>query len=403
MMRLVLDGALFSESEMLGSNKNGMIRIAEEVVHECIQFNDVDISFVNTIYSKKYDFYLKKYITNHYPEYTSKILSETPMFSTRYTGFHMLSKYLASLLTLQVKHKDFHAGDIFHSFYYPFPNRILNDNKIKKSITFLDIIALRMNGYSAKLINTTKKIVESIISNFAISISEFSKQDLLNYNRNIQPERVFVAPLAASKQLFYKNDDRTEWNRVKQKYNLPDTYFLSVSSTDKRKNLIHLIKSFSQYLLQEKPKDLYLVLTGNSTYSYSILEKLNISKVVRNKIIITPTHIEERDLAVVYSNALCFFFMSLYEGFGLPVLEAMQCGIPVVTSNVSAIPEVTGNAALLINPTDEIQLCQTMNEVYQNEAMRKKYSTLGLQRASEFSWQKCANDYYKIFQTIASY
>jgi glycosyltransferase involved in cell wall biosynthesis len=395
-----MDGALFSECEMFGSNSYGMVRIAEEVIKELMHRNEFDISFVNTIYSKKYDSFLKLFLENRYPAHRGKILSKTPVLSSSLPGLSILSKYFAKCLSLEVKSTGLDKGDIYHSFYYPFNNIIRNVN-IKKSITYLDIIPLRVKGYNKSMVDITRQVVKSIVSNYAIAISEFSKQDLLDYNNEISADRVFVAPLAASKELFFPNKNREEWVRVKRKYGLPDNYFLTVSSTDIRKNIPHLVKCFSQFVLQEKPQDLFLVLAGNATYSYAILNKLNIDKSVRDKIVISSRYIENEDLSVVYSNALCFFFMSLYEGFGLPVLEAMQCGAPVVTSNVTSLPEVAGNAAITINPKDEMALCNTMNEVYNNEALRAKYAALGIVRANEFSWQKCANDYIEIFKKIA--
>jgi glycosyltransferase involved in cell wall biosynthesis len=401
MIKLIIDGALFSECEMYGSNSYGMVRIAEEVLKELVNYNEFDISFVNTIYSRKYDSFLKSFLENRYPAYRSKILSRTPALSSSLPGLSILSKYFAKCLSLEVKSAGLDKGDIYHSFYYPFNKNIARNANIKKSITYLDIIPLRMKGYNKAMADITRQVVNSIVSNYAISISEFSKQDLLDYNKEISAERVFVAPLAASKELFHPNKNREEWARVKRKYGLPDNYFLTVSSTDLRKNIPHLVKCFSQFMLQEKHHDLFLVLAGNATYSYTLLNKLKIDKAVRDKIVISNRHIENKDLSIVYSNALCFFFMSLYEGFGLPVLEAMQCGVPVVASNVTSLPEVAGNAAILINPKDEMELCNTMNEVYNNEALRVKYAALGIIRANDFSWQKCANDYIAIFKKIA--
>jgi glycosyltransferase involved in cell wall biosynthesis len=401
MIKLVLDGALFSECEMYGSNSYGMVRIAEEVLKELVNYNEFDISFVNTIYSRKYDSFLKLFLESRYPAYRSKILSKVPALSSSLPGISTLSEYFAKFFSLEVKSEDLDKGDIYHSFYYPFNNTARNA-KIKKSITYLDIIPLRLEGYNKKMVNITRRVVDSIVSNYAVSISEFSRQDLLDYNKKIRADRVFVAPLAASRELFFPNKNREDWARVKQKYGLPDNYFLTVSSTDIRKNISHLIKCFNQFVLQEKPRDLFLVLAGNAAYSCFLLSKLNIAKEVRKKIVISDRYIENEDLSVVYSNARCFFFMSLYEGFGLPVLEAMQCGVPVVTSNVSSLPEVAGNAAILINPKDEMELCNTMNEVYNNEALRVKHAALGIDRAKYYSWQKCARDYNEIFKKIAS-
>lgn len=301
---------------------------------------------------------------------------------------------------MEVKVAGVEKHDVFHSFYHPFTRDIQN-RKIKKSITLLDIIALRMGGYPAALVDITERVINSIVPNYAISISEFSKQDLIGYERRVCPERVFVAPLAASPELFFPNKNSAAWQVVKNKYNLPDSYFLSVSSNDRRKNLAHLVRSFSKFVLQEKPPDLYLVLTGNSAYSRFTVDELNIEAAVKKRIIVTERHIDDEDLSAIYSRSLCFFFMSLYEGFGLPVLEAMQCGVPVVASNTTSLPEVVGDAGITLSPTDEDALCGVMNEIYRSTELRDRYSESGLERAKQFSWQRCAEEYASIFKRIA--
>jgi glycosyltransferase involved in cell wall biosynthesis len=264
----------------------------------------------------------------------------------------------------------------------------------------LDIIPLRLEGYTKEIINLTQRIVDSIQENYAISISEYSKQDLLNYNKHIKPENIFVAPLAASPSTFYQNKNVADWQRVQKKYNLPTNYFLCISSSDIRKNIEHLIICFSQFILQEKPNDAHLVIAGNSTHSRTVLDKLNIDKEVRKRIVFPEKFIDESDLAIVYSNALSFFFMSLYEGFGLPALEAMQCGTPTVAANTSSIPEVMGDAGILLSPTDKNSLCETMLQLYNNESLRLNLSQKGIQQASLFSWERTANEYSSIFKMI---
>lgn len=397
--KVVLDGSLFSECEKMGSNRHGMLRLAEDITKNILENKELEVSFANTVYTSEYDKFLRKYISDNYPSYKNKILSKKPFFVSDIPKWRVLLQQLSARFSLEVSIPDLENNDIFHSYYRPFPKSV-QDKKIKKSITFLDIIPLRLGGYSSALIDQTKNIVESVVSNFAIAISEYSKQDLIEYDKRIAPERVFVAPLAASTELFFQNKSNEKWEFVKNKYNLPDNYFLSVSSNDSRKNIPHLIKSFSKFVLQQKLEDLFLVLTGNFNYSHSILDELKIDKKAKEKIFITERHIDDQDLSVIYSNSLCFFFMSLYEGFGLPVLEAMQCGTPVVASNVTSLPEVVGEAGVMLPPADEDALCEVMNKMYLSEELRNKFSKLGLVRAKQFSWQRCANEYAEIFKKI---
>jgi glycosyltransferase involved in cell wall biosynthesis len=399
--KLVIDGSLLAECEMAGTSRGGAHRVAEEVTKKLINIGELEISFANTVYTRQHDEFLRKYISANYPLYASKVISRKPFIASSIPKWGGLLGRLGRGLSLEVKVAGVEKFDVFHSFYHPFPRSIRNKG-IKKSITLLDIIALRMSGYSPALIDVTRKIIDSIVPNFAISISEFSKQDLIDYDRRIRPERVFVAPPAASREKFFQNRNSGAWRAIKDKYKLPDSYFLSVSSNDRRKNLPHLIRSFSKFVLQEKPQDLYLVLTGNSTHGRFTVDELNIKGTARNRIIVTDRHIDDEDLSAIYSHSLCFFFMSLYEGFGLPALEAMQCGVPVVTSNTTSLPEVVGDAGITLSPTDEDALCGVMNEVYHSEELRDRYSRSGLERAKQFSWQRCAEEYTNIFRRIAS-
>ena len=110
-----------------------------------------------------------------------------------------------------------------------------------------------------------------------------------------------------------------------------------------------------------------------------------------SKIILTD-YIEEKHLAKYYSNALCFIYPSLYEGFGLPVLEAMQSGCPVITSNISSLPEVIGDAGIQINPSDDNEMIAAYEKMYFDENFRNNCIQKGLERAKLFSWEKCASE-----------
>ena len=398
-VKVVLDGTLFAECEMQGKNRDGMMRLAEEVTSKLVLNDALDISFANTVYIKEYDAALKRFITEHYPANADKIFAKKPPFFSDLLKYKKLFRTFLSKVPLSPYYSKINEMDVFHSFYYPFPKPV-QKNKIKRSITFLDIIPLRMHGYPSHLIDRTKQVVESIRPNHAISISEFSKQDLLDYDKSIDASQVSVVPLAASRELFYPEKSAEKWKDVKKKYDLPDNYFLCVAGSDIRKNIPHVIKSFSKYVLQEKPADIHLLLTGNAAHNPSLLKQLNIPAEVRSKIYTPQTFIATEDLAAIYSNAICFFFMSKYEGFGLPALEAMQCGTPTVTSDATSLPEVVGDGGIMLPTLDEDMLCDVMSKMYSDAELRKKYSAAGIKRAGEFSWQRCADEYAEIFKSL---
>ena len=398
--KVVLDGTLFAECQMQGSNRDGMMRLTEDITQNLVLDPDLEITFASSLYIHKYDRALKNFIHSHYPKHQDKIFSNSPVYLSNILKWKNLFRTYLSTIPIYPFYKEINNNHVFHSFYYPFSSSVLK-NKIKKSITFLDIIALKIDGYPKDLVQRTKQVVDSIAGNFAISISDYSKQDLLNFDPRIKEENIFVVPLAASKELFYQNKDLNDWETVKNKYALPEKYFLTVAGNDARKNVRTIILAFCNFLEQEKFKDIHLVLAGNNIHNRKMLDELNVSAGLRKHIYISNVFIDSKDLAVLYSNALCFFFISLYEGFGLPALEAMQCGTPTVVSNTTSLPEVVGNAAIQVTPTDINEVSSAMLEIYTNENLRARYAEAGMERAKQFSWQKSADNYSKIFQEIS--
>jgi glycosyltransferase involved in cell wall biosynthesis len=142
-----------------------------------------------------------------------------------------------------------------------------------------------------------------------------------------------------------------------------------------------------------------LVLVGNLGWKYeSIFSELTATEGLRDRIIITG-YVSNEDLAALYSDALFFVFPSLYKGFGLPPLEAMQCGVPVITSNTSSLPEVVGDAGIMVNPNDADALCQAMLNIHGNPLLRAQLSSNALERSKQFSWRKSANETIKAYKT----
>jgi glycosyltransferase involved in cell wall biosynthesis len=164
-----------------------------------------------------------------------------------------------------------------------------------------------------------------------------------------------------------------------------------------RKNIHHVIRCFSKTVLGEEIDDLCLVLVGTKGWDYGkVFEELSRYPALRKRIILTG-YVDFEDLAPLYSGALAFVYPSLYEGFGLPPLEAMKCGTPVITSNTSSLPEVVGDAGTMVSPTDEDALCHAMLEIFRDSALRTRMSERSLARADLFSWEKC------IEETIRAY
>lgn len=291
--------------------------------------------------------------------------------------------------------------DVFHSPYRPLSTSLRQFPHLRRFLTVYDLIAIHspqlMESQDDRL---SQQILDSIDpESWVLTISRATKNDLCNY-LPLDPARVFVTYLAAAPEYFYPSRDETRFAAVRVKYGLPDApYFLCLNTLEPRKNLERVIRAFAGLASQERIKDAYLVLAGARGWSYQeIFRTIERSGVVKDRILVTG-YVANEDLAALYSGALAFVYPSLYEGFGLPPLEAMQCGLPVIASNTSALPEVVGDAGIMVNPYDEDALCQAMFEIYNDSTLRKFLAAKGLARAKHFSWDNCTRatlDAYKV-------
>jgi glycosyltransferase involved in cell wall biosynthesis len=174
-------------------------------------------------------------------------------------------------------------------------------------------------------------------------------------------------------------------------------YILSVGTVQPRKNYGRLIQALA--LLRAANIDIHLVVAGGKGWLedpiYDTIHATNMGDYVH-----FIGFVDEKDLPTLYSGAVCFAFPSLYEGFGLPVLEAMACGTPVVTSNVSSLPEVAGDAALTIDPYNVEELAEALRRVIEDEALRKDLISKGFARAKQFSWDTSARQLIQIYRNL---
>jgi glycosyltransferase involved in cell wall biosynthesis len=231
------------------------------------------------------------------------------------------------------------------------------------------------------------------------TISNHSRDDLCNYADNVDPDRVIVNPLAASSS-FYECRGMEINAAVRKKYGIPPdgNYLLSLGALEKRKNLPVIFDAFEGIMLQEKVKDLTLVLVGHETSCFvDTLRDLPSYRSIRNHVVFTG-FVPDEDLSPLYSNAAAFLFPSLYEGFGLPPLEAMQCGVPVVSSNSSSLPEVVGDAGILVAPCDSEGMAEAVLRILGDVSYREKLSVMSVERARRFSWEGHAETTVKSFK-----
>ncbi|MDR0703900.1 MAG: glycosyltransferase family 4 protein, partial [Planctomycetaceae bacterium] len=211
--------------------------------------------------------------------------------------------------------------------------------------------------------------------------------------------QITVIPLAAN-DCFTVCYDKSKIENVLKKYHVinDSKYIFSVASIDTRKNVDLVLRAFD-LLLNPKdsfgwqvPENLYLVLAGldNGKDLNALHVFKNMPESTRQRIIFTG-YVDDIDLPFLYNGARCFCFMSLYEGFGLPVLEAMQCGVPVITSNTSSLPEVVGNAGIMLDPHDVEGLANAFMRVVSDENLRNEMTAKGLEQAKKFSWERCTD------------
>jgi len=226
-----------------------------------------------------------------------------------------------------------------------------------------------------------------------ISISENTKKDAIELLG--LKTRIDAIPLAAEPSIFYPASS-TVVSSMKKKYGITKKYILSVCTLEPRKNLTALLQAFR---IMQGRRDYQLVLVGMTGWVISDLFKDIASSDVRDNILITG-YVPNSELAPLYTGAELFAFPSLYEGFGLPVLEAMQCGCPVITSNSSSIPEVAGDAAIMVDPEDITGLAASMEKVLKNRAFRDSLARKGLKRSKLFSWEKSARALLQSLETL---
>lgn len=280
--------------------------------------------------------------------------------------------------------KDF---DIYISPFSAPSEEILQAKHLKRFRMIHDVIPILETGklptnrrlWFYRIYNTINK------NDFSVTNSESTRKDVLKYF-NLKEENIKTTLLGADEYFKPTKDDTKE------------KYVFSLCTLGKRKNLIFAIKNFFRFIEKNKINDLKLVLAGVVWDKFKKELTNTIGEFDQSKIEVLG-YVKDEELPKLYSNALMFIYPSLYEGFGLPVLEAMKCGCPVITSNLSSLPEVIAQTGIQINPTNDEELIKAYEKMYYDTFFRELCIERGLIRAKNFSWEKCV---YEIVNFIKS-
>jgi len=228
-----------------------------------------------------------------------------------------------------------------------------------------------------------------------ITVSENSKKDIIRYCR-VHSDKIHVIYNGVDKKFGPIREDLVA--KVKRKYDISSKYILFVGTIDHPgKNVCSLIYACRK-LWEAGKDDFKLVLVGGEGFGYEKIKKM----IDSDKRIRRLGYVEDADLPAIYCGAELFCFLSLYEGFGLPVVEAMACGVPVIVSNCPPLPGIVGVAGIIVRPFDINEISEKINEVLINPMLKGKLRGACLERAKRFSWENAALKTYEVLQSVVS-
>jgi glycosyltransferase involved in cell wall biosynthesis len=293
---------------------------------------------------------------------------------------------------LDISSKVYHY-DIFH---FTNPTDYRKHSGKKTIVTFHDLSSYKWDGWTKE--HTTKKIRERVDEICAatdrfIAVSQFTKDDLVA-TLHLDPEKIDVVYEGVSDD-FYPDKEFTE---TAKKYGIRGDYILYVGQLQERKNVLGLMRSYAA-LSRDIRATCQLVLRGtfrDEAFRGKLMD-LAIELGIQDNLICIDSGVPIGDLRKLYSNALFFTYPSFFEGFGLPVAEALKCGAPVIASNTSSLPEVGGSAAVYVDPENLDAITAAMSDLFSDKEKRNAMRERGLSEVRKFDWKRAAEETVKIY------
>ena len=419
--KLIYDASIIVNAYVNGDiYKTGLYRVSVEILNELLKRDKFDIYLFDVFFrereleqSTKELFKGVKIIETDslwyksiaYPLFNVRDYFRKKEKNTQYPIPKTVYKFLKNIFNLfarSIKYlykkkytftkTNFNENDYYLSTFYPLPKKIDFIKPLKKSIIIHDLISLIHPEYFLNEHNKIlmQEIIESIDDNDkVICVSESTKQDFIKFKPKINKENVKVSYLGSASVFSPESSEKAkELIYKKITISLEEEYFLSVCTLEPRKNLTALLKAYELLIKETDTVVPKLVLSGTYGWkSENLLLKIEeLNRLYPNSVILTG-FVTDYELKLLYSFAKTFVYPSLYEGFGLPVLEAMKCGAPVITSNNSSLKEIGNNTAVLVDAEDYTSIYKAMQSAIGNDNLEKE-SQKSIENASNYTWQK---------------
>lgn len=410
-LNILFDAKILLNYKDKGSSRSGIFSFSYNVFKEFLKREDVNIVLwaeVKNLYAlnllkrdlfpnaklfydlpKKYEkiFKLKYSLDCLWTANLARPFVRKPIALCRLIYENVLNTFFLKNQNKKMNFYDF----FFESFENP-PKAVRKNSQIRCCSVLHDAIPFLFSYMGESFKKGIRKQIELSRSNdLFFCVSENTKRDYCRLFSKLNNKNAFAMLLAANSSFRSLKDDGERF-QVLTKYHVPHKrYIFSLCTLEPRKNLVRAVRCFMTFVQKNHIEDLVWVMGGGHWDSFiKELQKNGVSW--DSKYIVQAGYIDDEDLPVLYSNAEWFVYTSQYEGFGLPPLEAMQCGCPVITSNNSSLPEVVGDAGIMIDWDSDEQHIEAYERYYFNEELRKENSRKGLDRAKQFSWEKTVDE-----------
>lgn len=423
-MKIIFDGSVFRNIENNNISRTGIFFSAYHLFLEMLQDKDIEVLLycdINALYE------IKKYSQNNenFKGVRNVLKYSKPMQWISY-GFYLRLKFLPKnivetffaksfTLMLLILKKIFRVFDrllvskdeycVFFSPMEKIPQIFKENNKIIKFTLLHDVIPiLNQKHYTLKKNDWFYHLFYSINSDdYYFANSAYTKEDFIKHCPCIDANKITVTYLGADEKNFYPNKDEKKNQSIREKYHIPQDkqYIFSLCSIEPRKNLLFAVENFIRFIHKNQIQDVVFVLGGGHWKEFikKLENKIQGLGEYANKII-RAGYVDDEDLSNLYSHSLCSVYLSKYEGFGLPALEAMSCQTPLIASNVTSIPEVVGDGGILIDPDDGLALQDAFKKIYFDKSFATELSLRGIEQAKKFSWKKCVSEMVKEMKSV---